>query len=47
MKPRNLGMNGGMMNVEKQWKRNLARMKCINRKTRINQNDYIKKKEDC
>ena len=34
-----------MMNVGKQWKRkNLARMKGLNRRTRINQNDYIYKK---
>ena len=35
-----------MMNVGKQWKRkNLARMKGLNRRTRINQNDYIYKKK--
>jgi hypothetical protein len=27
--------------------KNLARMKCINRRTRISQNDYTQKKEDC
>ena len=50
MKPRNLRMNGGMMNIEKLMEeKNLDRLTCMNRKTRINQNDYIKKRKiaDC